>query len=112
VLVAVLSPDPWFGLAGFALQGCGLAVVIPLIAGAVGHGGGGNTSVAIARFSTLHQAGVLAGPALFGRLAQTSGVSTALALLVLPVVLIAVFAKATATARPEVPATAEDRRAA
>ncbi|WP_329055511.1 MFS transporter [Amycolatopsis sp. NBC_01488] len=111
VLVAVLSPDPWSGLAGFALQGCGLAVVIPLIAGAVGHGGG-NTSVAIARFSTLHQVGVLAGPALFGRLAQTSGVSTALALLVLPVGLIAVFAKATVTARPAVLATAEGRRAA
>ncbi|ADJ49657.1 major facilitator transporter [Amycolatopsis mediterranei S699] len=110
VLVAVLSPDPWWGLAGFALQGCGLAVVIPLIAGAVGHGVGGNTSLAIARYSTLHQAGVLAGPALFGRLAQTFGVSTALALLVLPLGLIAAFATATARARPDLPAT--ERRAA
>ncbi|MFB9682927.1 hypothetical protein [Amycolatopsis plumensis] len=36
VLLVVLSPDPWTGLAGFALQGCGLAVVIPITAGAVG----------------------------------------------------------------------------
>lgn len=100
VLVAVFSPDPWSGLAGFALQGCGLAVVIPVIAGAVGHGVGGNTSLAIARYSTLHQAGVLAGPALFGRLAQSFGVGTALALLVLPLGLIAAFSPAVATARP------------
>lgn len=106
VVVAVLSPNPWYGLAGFALQGCGLAVVIPLIAGAVGHAAGGNTSLAIARYSTLHQAGVLAGPALFGWLAQTLGISTALALLVLPLGLIAAFSTATATARPH-PATEE-----
>lgn len=100
VLVVVLSPDPWSGLAGFALQGCGLAVVIPIIAGAVGHGVGGNTSLAIARYSTLHQGGVLAGPALFGWLAQLLGVGTALALLVLPLGLIAAFSPAAATARP------------
>lgn len=97
VLVAVLSPNPWVAVAGFALQGCGLAVVIPIITGAVGHGCTGNTSLAIARYSTLHQAGVLAGPALFGWLAQSLGLSTALALLVLPLGLIALFARVTAT---------------
>ncbi|UOX85901.1 MFS transporter [Amycolatopsis sp. FBCC-B4732] len=102
VLVAVLSPDPWIGLAGFAVQGCGLAVVIPVISGAVGHGAGGNTSLAIARYSTLHQAGVLAGPALFGWLAQTWGISAALALLVVPLAAIAVLATATRPAeQPE-----------
>ncbi|GHG35672.1 MULTISPECIES: MFS transporter [Amycolatopsis] len=100
VLLVVLSPDPWTGLAGFALQGCGLAVVIPITAGAVGHGVGGNTSLAIARYSTLHQGGVLAGPALFGWLAQTLGVGTALALLVLPLGLIAALSSAVATAHP------------
>ncbi|MBE1498208.1 MFS family permease [Amycolatopsis lexingtonensis] len=97
VLLAVLSPDPWVALAGFAVQGCGLAVVIPVIAGAVGHGAAGNTSLAIARYSTLHQAGVLAGPAVFGWLAQTMGIGTALASLVVP--LGAIAALATATAR-------------
>ncbi|RSD16414.1 MFS transporter [Amycolatopsis eburnea] len=96
VLVSVLSPDPWVGLAGFAVQGCGLAVVIPVVSGAVGHGAGGNTSLAIARYSTLHQAGVLAGPALFGWLAQTWGIGVALALLVVPLAVIAALAGATA----------------
>ena len=98
VLVALLSPNSWTGLAGFALQGCGLAVAIPIIAGAVGHGAADNTSLAIARYSTLHYAGVLAGPALFGWLAQAFGIGTALALLVFPLGLIAVHAKATAPA--------------
>ncbi|WP_290056610.1 MFS transporter [Amycolatopsis solani] len=97
VLVSVLSPDPWVGLAGFAVQGCGLAVVIPVLSGAVGHGAEGNTSLAIARYSTLHQAGVLAGPALFGWLAQTWGIGTALVLLVVPLGAIALLATA---ARP------------
>lgn len=100
VLVAVLSPSPWSGLAGFALQGCGLAVVIPIIAGAVGHGSPGSTSLAIARYSTLHQAGVLAGPGLFGWLAQAFGIGPALALLLLPLGLIAALATATASRPP------------
>jgi hypothetical protein len=113
VLVAVLSPGPWGSLAGFALQGCGLAVVIPIIAGAVGHGSAGNTGLAIARYSTLHQAGVLAGPPLFGWLSQTLGIGTALALLILPLTLIAIFATATVTAHPHAgSATTGDRRAA
>ncbi len=115
VLVAVLSPNPWAALAGFALQGCGLAVVIPIVAGAVGHGTSGDTGVAIARYSTLHQAGVLAGPALLGWLAHTFGIGTALALLVLPLGLVAVLASATAPASnhsPAEPAATEHRRAA
>lgn len=114
VLVSVLSPNAWLGLAGFALQGCGLAVVIPIIAGAVGHGSTGNTSLAIARYSTLHQAGVLAGPALFGWLAQTFGIGTALGLLILPLGVIAILASTTATARVDSPAepTATDNQRA
>jgi MFS family permease len=96
VLVAVLSRDPWGSLAGFALQGCGLAVVIPIVAGAVGHSATRDTGLAIARYSTLHQAGVLAGPPLFGWLAQTFGIGAALASLVIPLAVIATMARATA----------------
>ncbi|OKA10021.1 MFS transporter [Amycolatopsis regifaucium] len=78
VLVAVAVPSVWFGLAGLAMAGCGLAVAIPIISSAVGHGTKSNTSLAIARYSTLHNAGVLSGPAIFGWLAQTFGISAAL----------------------------------
>lgn len=97
VVVAVSTPFAWTGLMGFALQGCGLAVAIPIIASAVGHGAGSSgASLAIARYSTLHYAGVLAGPALFGWLAQGLGIGTALGLLVVPLGGIAVFAVAVA----------------
>ncbi|WP_207897220.1 MFS transporter [Amycolatopsis pittospori] len=98
VLLAVMVHSVWFGLAGLAMAGIGLAVAIPIISSAVGHGTKSNTSLAIARYSTLHNAGVLAGPAIFGWLAQTFGISTALTLLLVPLGLIVVFASATAPA--------------
>lgn len=96
VLLAVLVQSVWFGLAGLAMAGVGLAVAIPIISSAVGHGTKSNTSLAIARYSTLHNAGVLAGPAIFGWLAQTFGISTALTLLLVPLGIIGLFASATA----------------
>ncbi len=98
VLVAVAVPSVWFGLAGLAMAGIGLAVAIPIISSAVGHGTKSNTSLAIARYSTLHNAGVLAGPAIFGWLAQEFGISAALTLLLVPLGVIAAFAAATAPA--------------
>ncbi|OLZ53396.1 MFS transporter [Amycolatopsis coloradensis] len=98
VLLAVMVQSVWFGLAGLAMAGVGLAVAIPIISSAVGHGTKSNTSLAIARYSTLHNAGVLAGPAIFGWLAQTFGISTALTLLLVPLGAICAFAAATAPA--------------
>ncbi|GAB3717126.1 MFS transporter [Amycolatopsis oliviviridis] len=98
VLLAVMVQSVWFGLAGLAMAGVGLAVAIPIISSAVGHGTKSNTSLAIARYSTLHNAGVLAGPAIFGWLAQTFGISMALTLLLVPLGIIGLFASATAPA--------------
>ncbi|MFC3451337.1 MFS transporter [Amycolatopsis speibonae] len=98
VLLAVMVQSVWFGLAGLAMAGVGLAVAIPIISSAVGHGTKSNTSLAIARYSTLHNAGVLAGPAIFGWLAQTFGISTALTLLLVPLGVIGLFASATSPA--------------
>jgi MFS family permease len=93
----------WVDLAGFALQGCGIAVLIPIITGAAGHGGAPDgsasaTRVAIARYSTLYYAGAMTGPAIVGWLAQFFGVGKALALLLVPMVFVVVLAKATAPA--------------
>src|SRR5262249_5285461 len=103
VVLAVAVPQVWVGIAGFALQGAGLAMLIPLISGAVGHGGSADgsasaTSLAIARYSTLHYAGVVAGPSGIGWLAQALGVSPALLLLVVPLAGIRLLAAATAPA--------------
>ncbi|HEX4223815.1 MAG TPA: MFS transporter [Pseudonocardiaceae bacterium] len=99
--LTVLVPSAWLDIVGFAIQGCGLAVLIPIITGAVGHGatgGGQSASVAIARYSTLYYGGIVAGPSLLGWLSQALGVSTALTLLVMPLAAIGLLAKVTAPA--------------
>jgi hypothetical protein len=103
VVLAVAVPQAWLSIAGFALLGCGLAVLVPIVAGSVGHGNSADgssaaTSLAIARYSTLHYTGVVIGPALVGWLAQTLGISTALWLLILPLAAIGALASATAPA--------------
>jgi MFS family permease len=103
LLIVLAIPALWADLAGFALQGCGIAVLIPIITGAVGHGGAldssdSATSLAIARYSTLYYAGALAGPAVVGWLAQFFGITIAFALLVAPMLLVALLAGATAPA--------------
>ncbi len=103
LITVIAVPSTWVDIAGFALQGCGIAVLIPIITGAAGHGGAPDgsasaTRVAIARYSTLYYGGAMAGPAIVGWLAQFFGVGTALALLLVPLVFVALLAKATAPA--------------
>jgi MFS family permease len=103
MLTVIAVPSMWVDIAGFALQGCGIAVLSPIITGAVGHGGAPDgsasaTRLAIARYSTLYYAGAIAGPAVVGWLAEFFGMTTALALLLVPLLFVAVLAKATAPA--------------
>jgi MFS family permease len=107
VVLAIAVPWPWISIAGFALQGCGIAVLVPIISGAVGHGaadsgdgqdGSSATSLAIARFSTLYYAGVVAGPSVIGWMAQAFGIGTALGLLIVPLTAIGLLAATTAPA--------------
>ena len=103
LLVVIAVPVLWLDVAGFALQGCGIAVLIPIITGAVGHGGAPDdsdsaTRLAIARYSTLYYSGAIVGPAVIGWIAQLFGVPAALALLIPGLLLVGVLAKATAPA--------------
>ncbi|HEX4724618.1 MAG TPA: MFS transporter [Pseudonocardiaceae bacterium] len=103
VVLAVAVPSVWLGIIGFALQGCGIAVLVPIISGAVGHGANDDrsssaTSLAIARFSTLYYVGVVAGPSLIGWLAQVFGIGTALGLVMIPLAAIGLLARTTAPA--------------
>ncbi|MBV1849427.1 MFS transporter [Catellatospora tritici] len=101
VVLSAAVPHVWSAIAGFAIQGCGLAVVGPLIAGAVGHGsadGGTAAALALARYSTVHYAGLVAGPSLIGWLAEAAGIGSVLWLLLPPLAGIGLLAAMTAPA--------------
>lgn len=105
--VAVLSPLPALSIAGFALLGVGLSVLLPIIFAAVGHGGAesdtATAAAALSRFTTLTYTGLLLGPVIIGWSAELIGLTATL--LVLLVLLVGVTLNAGATADA-------DRRAA
>jgi MFS family permease len=81
-------------IAGIAIYGLGLSVLVPVVFGAVGHGsatarGSASVTDAVARFTTLSYLGYLLGPASIGWLAEGLGLTWALAAVC--VVLAAVF---------------------
>ncbi|UFR05697.1 MFS transporter [Streptomyces sp. Go40/10] len=83
-LLIVLAGHPAVAMAGFALMGLGIAVVVPLCFAAAGHAGP-NPSQAIAGVATITYTSGLVAPSLIGGVAQATslvvsfGVVTALA---------------------------------
>jgi MFS family permease len=77
--VVVLSAVPAVAVAGFALLGLGLSVVLPVIFSVVGHGGAdaerSGAASALAKVNTLTYGALLAGPALVGRSADAVGLT-------------------------------------
>jgi MFS family permease len=100
--LAVLGPGPVLAIAGFTLMGAGLAVLLPIIFSAVGHGGtdegAAGAAAALSRFSTLTYAGLLLGPVLIGWCAEAFGLTATLAGLLVLMLAVTLNAKATATA--------------
>ena len=95
---ALLAPSPWLSFIGFALGGCGIGNVAPLL-----FAGGGRLEPAapgrgIAAVVSMGYAGFLAGPPLIGFAAQISTLQIAMGLTVLAALLIAVFARGVAPA--------------
>jgi MFS family permease len=74
--VALLIGQVWSGLAGFALLGIGLAVVVPLVFTAAAQTGRAGPNLALVTMTGY--VGVLAGPALVGGVAQAIGLHAAL----------------------------------
>lgn len=91
--VVVLAPSPVLGIAGFAVMGLGLSVLVPLIFSAVGHAaeesGSPNAADALSKVSTFTYSGLLVGPMLVGWFAEAFGLTRTLAgtLVVMTVVL-------------------------
>ncbi len=79
---ALIVLAPWRGLvlAGFAIVGVGLANVVPALFALAGLRGGTAPGAAVGVAVTLGYAGVLAGPPLFGAVAQATSLAAALSL--------------------------------
>jgi MFS family permease len=89
--VAVLSRHPYAAVAGFALAGLGMSVLIPLTFSAIGALPGAATAALVSRFTTFTYAGILLGPALIGWAAQVAGLAPTLAALIPMLAVLAVL---------------------
>lgn len=100
--VVVLSPPPVLGIAGFALLGIGLSVLLPVIFSSVGHSGANSdtatAAAALSKFTTLTYSGLLMGPVLIGWLAEVFGLTATLGGLLVLMVAVTLNAPATAVA--------------
>lgn len=75
LLFAVLSPNAYFALFGFAVAGLGLSLVFPFVFSAAGAQG----PAALAGVATMAYSGSLMGPPVLGAIAQGLGMQIAIA---------------------------------
>lgn len=80
--LAIGGPAAAFGLAGWALLGLGLAALAPTVLGAAARAGDAPPAVALAAVTTVGYLGSFTGPAVIGGIAELTGLSAALGLLV------------------------------
>ncbi|WP_338694343.1 MFS transporter [Streptomyces sp. Q6] len=90
-LLVVSSPNPVVAMAGFALLGLGIAVVVPLCFAAAGHSGP-NPSQAIAGVATITYTSGLIAPGLIGGVAQATNLTVSFVLVTVLACGLAVFA--------------------
>jgi MFS family permease len=96
--LGLLAHHPLAGVAGFALLGVGLACVVPVTFSAAGHLGGGLAGVAISRVAAVSYLATFTGPPVIGLVADQVGLTVALAVPVLLAGVVALCARAVATA--------------
>ncbi len=100
-LVAVVAaPVPAAGIAGFAVVGLGLCVVVPQAFSAAGALDPTGSGIAIARVNLFNYAGFIAGAALIGPVADLAGLRAAFAVPAALSLAIVALAPAFRTARP------------
>ncbi|GIH95975.1 MFS transporter [Planobispora siamensis] len=102
-LALALVPSPAVAIAGFAVLGAGLSVLLPVILSAVGHSsaqryGPASVATAVSRFTTVSYAGILLGPVVVGWLAEGLGLTWTLAGLQVLLVGVVLLARRTAAA--------------
>jgi MFS family permease len=109
LLLAAAAPVPAVGIAGFALQGLGLCIVVPLSFSAAGRLDPAGTGEAIARVNLFNYAGFVIGAGLIGAVAELASLRLAFvvpALLTTVIVLFATAFEPPAAERSWTPATA------
>ena len=89
LLIAILSPWVWGGLAGFVLLGLGAANIVPVFFSAAGRLPGIAPTVSIPAITTIGYTGLLAGPALLGFIAYHFSLSMALYVVALLLLIVA-----------------------
>jgi predicted MFS family arabinose efflux permease len=77
--VMVFAPGPWLGLAGCALIGLGASNVVPTLISASARVSDYPTAAAVSTTVAMGTTGLIAGPALIGFMAQSTGLAIALA---------------------------------
>jgi fucose permease len=77
--VMVFGPGPWLGLAGCALIGLGASNVVPTLISASARVSDYPTAAAVSTTVAMGTTGLIAGPALIGFVAQSTGLAIALA---------------------------------
>jgi MFS family permease len=96
--LGLLAHQPVAGVVGFALLGVGLACVVPVTFSAAGHLAGGLAGVAISRVAAISYLASFTGPPLIGLVADVVGLAVALAIPVALAGVVALCARAVATA--------------
>ncbi|MFE7437039.1 MFS transporter [Streptomyces tendae] len=102
LVTVVVGPSQFVSTVGFAVMGIGTSVLVPLIFSAAGHAGGRGPGAAtfVSRVTTFTYAGVLAGPALVGWLAQVFDLAWTFAGIIPVMIAVVLGAKAMAPAGP------------
>jgi MFS family permease len=96
--LGLLAHQPLAGVVGFALLGVGLACVVPVTFSAAGHLGGDLAGVAISRVAAISYLASFAGPPVIGLVADVVGLTVALFIPVALAGVVALCARAVATA--------------
>lgn len=92
--LAVLCNDAMLAMAGFMLVGLGASNVVPILFSAAGNQRDMPANLAIASVTTVGYAGILAGPALIGLIAQLSSLTIAFGCVAMLLLLVAASARA------------------
>jgi MFS family permease len=108
LLLVVSAHGPALGIAGFAVLGLGLCVVVPQSFSAAGQLDPAGTGLAVARVNLFNYVGFVVGAALIGLVAQSRGLRTAF---VVPAVLAVGIVVLARSFRPRTPVAAEVGRA-
>ncbi|GAA3775407.1 MFS transporter [Streptomyces phyllanthi] len=112
-LLIVISGHPSVAMAGFALLGLGIAVVVPLCFAAAGHSGP-NPSQAIAGVATITYTSGLIAPSILGGIAQATSLVVSFGLVTVLACGVAAFAGVLRSAdrdRPKITAPSGDSTA-